>query len=176
MVYIETERLILRDWKEEDFSIFAELNQDKRVMEYFLKPLTVQESRAFYERIRKEIEECGYGLFAVEVKATGEFIGYVGLHHADFDTEFCPCVEIGWRLCANAWGNGYATEAAEACLQHAFHSWHLQEIYSFTSLLNRHSERVMQKIGMYKVGEFDHPFVTAGHPLLRHVLYRIERA
>lgn len=176
MVYIETERLILRDWKEEDFSIFVSMNQDERVMEYFLKPLTVQESRAFYDRIREEIEERGYGLFAVEVKATGEFIGYVGLHHADFGTDFCPCVEIGWRLCASAWGNGYATEGAEACLKQAFNCWHLQKIYSFTSLPNRRSERVMQKIGMYKVEEFDHPLVAAGHPLLRHVLYRIERA
>lgn len=111
----------------------------------------------------------------MEVKADGGFIGYTGLHHAVFDTDFCPCLEIGWRLRAEAWGKGYATEGAQACLDYAFDTLHLPEIYSFTSLPNKRSERVMQKIGMQKVKEFDHPLVPCGHPLLRHVLYRIQK-
>lgn len=173
MVYIETERLVLRDWQKEDLTIFVRMNQDPRVMEYFLKPLTEEESRNFYERIQREIEEYGYGLFAVEVKISGEFIGYIGLHHTTFEADFCPCIEIGWRLCAEAWGKGYATEGAMACLDYAFGSLQVPELYSFTSLPNRRSERVMQKIGMQKIKEFDHPLVPSGHELLRHLLYRI---
>ena len=105
----------------------------------------------------------------------GKFIGYIGLHHTNFETDFCPCIEIGWRLCENSWGRGYATEGARACLDYAFRQLQLPEIYSFTSLPNRRSERVMQKIGLQKIGEFDHPLVPAGHPLLRHVLYRAEK-
>ena len=173
MVYIETERLVLRDWQKEDLTIFVRMNQDPRVMEYFLKPLTEEESRNFYERIQREIEEYGYGLFAVEVKISGEFIGYIGLHHTTFEADFCPCIEIGWRLCAEVWGKGYATEGAMACLDYAFGSLQVPELYSFTSLPNRRSERVMQKIGMQKIKEFDHPLVPSGHELLRHLLYRI---
>ena len=153
MIYLETERLVLRDWREEDSVVFSRMNRDPKVMEYFLKPLTDTESRDFYERIRREIDTFGWGLFAAEVKISG----------------------IGWRLCENSWGRGYATEGARACLDYAFRQLQLPEIYSFTSLPNRRSERVMQKIGLQKIGEFDHPLVPAGHPLLRHVLYRAEK-
>ncbi len=175
MIYLETERLVLRDWREEDSVVFSRMNRDPKVMEYFLKPLTDTESRDFYERIRREIDTFGWGLFAAEVKISGKFIGYIGLHHTNFETDFCPCIEIGWRLCENSWGRGYATEGARACLDYAFRQLQLPEIYSFTSLPNRRSERVMQKIGLQKIGEFDHPLVPAGHPLLRHVLYRPEK-
>ena len=174
MIYLETEHLILRDWKAEDLSIFVRMNQDPRVMEFFLHPLTEMESRNFYDRIRMEIEEYGYGLYAVELKLSGEFIGYIGLHHTQFEADFCPCLEIGWRLCKSAWGKGYATEGAKACLNYAFTQFQVPELYSFTSLPNKRSERVMQKIGMQKIKEFDHPLVPDGHPLLRHVLYKAE--
>ena len=175
MIYLETERLVLRDWREEDSVVFSRMNRDPKVMEYFLKPLTDTESRDFYERIRREIDTFGWGLFAAEVKISGKFIGYIGLLYTVFGTDFCPCIEIGWRLCENSWGRGYATEGARACLDYAFRQLQLPEIYSFTSLPNRRSERVMQKIGLQKIGEFDHPLVPAGHPLLRHVLYRSQK-
>ena len=151
MIYLETERLVLRDWREEDSVVFSRMNRDPKVMEYFLKPLTDTESRDFYERIRREIDTFGWGLFAAEVKISGKFIGYIGLHHTNFETDFCPCIEIGWRLCENSWGRGYATEGARACLDYAFRQLQLPEIYSFTSLPNRRSERVMQKIGLQKI-------------------------
>lgn len=175
MNYIETERLVLRDWRKEDLPVFIQLNQDPAVMEYFLKPLTEKETFAFYDRIREEFEEYGYGLYAVEMKESRAFIGYIGLHRAIFEADFTPCWEIGWRLQQSAWGNGYATEGAWACLQDAFSRLKLAEIYSFTSRLNLRSQRVMQKTGMQKVGEFDHPLVPEGHPLLQHVLYRSRR-
>lgn len=171
--YIDTPRLILRDWKEEDIPVFTELNRDERVMEFFLNKLTYQETIDFYNRIQTEFSTRGYGLYAVETKEDHAFIGYVGLHAVTFDVDFAPAIEIGWRLLPETWDKGYASEAASACLQYAKNILGLKEIYSFTSLPNKRSERVMQKIGMIKVKEFNHPLVPSDHPLLRHVLYRV---
>lgn len=171
--YIETPRLILRDWKEEDIPVFAELNSNDQVMEFFLKKLSYQETLDFYNRIRKEFASRGYGLYAVEKKENHAFIGYVGLHDITFDVDFAPAVEIGWRLIPEVWNQGYATEAASACLEYAKKTLGLKELYSFTSLPNKRSERVMQKIGIVKSKEFDHPLVSPDHPLCRHVLYKI---
>ncbi|WP_455586945.1 GNAT family N-acetyltransferase [Bacteroides sp.] len=172
--YIETSRLILRDWKEDDIPAFAKLNSDEEVMEYFLKKLSYQETLDFYRRIKDEFETCGYGLYAVERKEDSVFMGFVGLHGVTFDVDFAPAVEIGWRLLPEFWNKGYATEAALACMNHAKEQLKLNVLYSFTSLPNKRSERVMQKIGMKWVKEFDHPLVDTGHPLCRHVLYKIE--
>ena len=112
--YMETPRLILRDWKEEDIPVFAGLNSNDQVMKFFLKQLSYQETFDFYNRIRKEFASRGYGLYAVEKKENHAFIGYVGLHDITFDVDFAPAVEIGWRLIPEVWNQGYATEAASA--------------------------------------------------------------
>lgn len=166
------ERLLLREWRAEDLPLFIEMNRDKEVMEYFPKVLTPQESEAFYERIREEFREYGYGLYAVECKESGEFIGYTGFHHANFEADFTPCVEIGWRLMRKAWGKGYATEAAKACLNTKFSDLGFNQVFSFTASINQRSERVMQKAGLQKIGEFYHPALVLEDPLARHVLYR----
>lgn len=170
--YIETEHLILRDWAEADIPAFARLNSDGKVMEYFLKPLSRQETEAFYQRIQQEFASYGYGLYAVEEKVSNCFIGYVGFHNVPPEMDFAPAVEIGWRLLPEYWGRGYATEAATACLEYAQTELKFQEVCSFTSLPNKRSENVMRKIGMSRVKEFNHPLVDANHPLYRHVLYK----
>lgn len=170
--YIETPRLILRGWREEDVEPFARINSDDEVMEYFLKKLDLEETRAFYRRIVDEFADYGWGLYAVEDKADGAFIGYVGFHQIHFDVDFAPGVEIGWRLRKESWGRGLATEAASACLEYGRDVLGLKEVYSFTSLPNKRSERVMQKIGMSYVGEFGHPLVDPAHALYQHVLYK----
>lgn len=172
--YLETSRLILRDWKQEDISEFARLNSDNRVMEYFLKKLSCEETIAFYNRIQEEFMSCGFGLYAVECKEDHSFVGYVGLHHFVFDVDFSPAIEIGWRLLPEVWGKGFATEAASACLEYARKQLKLKEVYSFTSLPNKRSERVMQKIGMIRIKEFNHPLVDPNHLLCKHVLYKME--
>lgn len=171
--YFETPRLILRDWQDSDLFPFTEINGDTEVMEYFVKPLTAAESSAFFLRIRDELSELGYGLYAVERKADGKFLGLTGLHRISFEADFTPGTEIGWRLIREAWGNGYATEAAAACLEYADKRLGLREIYAFTTLRNRRSERVMQKAGMQRIGTFDHPLLDTRHPLRKHVLYKI---
>lgn len=174
MIYIETDRLILRDWKESDLKIFQQMNQDPIIMEYFPKMLSFDESREFYERINLEIKNRNYGLYAVEIKKTKEFVGFTGFHYTVMDTDFSPCIEIGWRYTRKAWGYGYATEAAKACLNYAKESISFKEVYSFTSSINKRSENVMKKIGMKKVRNFEHPTIQNGHKLREHVLYKIE--
>lgn len=173
MTYIETDRLILRSWKQEDLSLFIAMNKDKRVMRYFPTTLSETETEAFYNRISDEFCRKGWGLYAVEIKSTGEFIGYVGMHEIGFEAEFTPGIEIGWRLAADFHNNGYATEAAKAVLLMAKESG-IKRLYSFTAKINAPSERVMQKIGMVKAGEFNHPKLMEDSPLLRHVLYQID--
>lgn len=174
MIYVETSRLKLRDWKEEDILSFMRMNSDDQVMEFFLDKLSEEETLAFYHRIQKEFEDYGYGLYAVESKETGNFLGFVGFHNFAFQVDFAPGVEIGWRLCRNAWGKGYATEAASACLDYARNHLLFKTVYSFTAIPNKRSARVMQKIGMHFEKEFDHPLVKQGHWLRKHVLYKIE--
>ena len=173
MNFIETERLILRSWRGEDLSAFISMNKDERVMRYFPGTLSDAETEAFYNRIQDEFSRRGWGLYAVELKRGGGFIGYVGLHEIGFDADFTSGVEIGWRLAAIYHNQGYATEAAKAVLELA-KGFGIGRLYSFTAKVNTPSERVMQKIGMVKAGEFEHPNLPKDSPLLTHVLYRID--
>ena len=170
---IETDRLILRLWKSEDLPLFTEMNKDSRVMRYFPAILTDEQTESFYNRIQSEFERNGWGLYAVELKSNGTFIGYVGLHEIGFDADFTPGVEIGWRLATDFHNQGLATEAAKEVLKLARQNG-LQRLYSFTTKQNVPSERVMQKIGMTKVGEFEHPNLSTDSPLRTHVLYQID--
>ena len=173
MNFAETDRLILRSWKPEDLPLFTEMNKDARVMRYFPSILTDEQTESFYKRIQSEFERNGWGLYAVELKSNGTYIGYVGLHEIGFDADFSPGVEIGWRLAADYHNHGLATDAAMEVLKLAKKKG-LQRLYSFTAKQNAPSERVMQKIGMTKIGEFDHPNLSWDSPLMTHVLYQID--
>jgi ribosomal-protein-alanine N-acetyltransferase len=175
---LRTARLRLRAWRASDREPFARMNADPRVMEHFPAPLAAAESDALLERIRAHFAARGFGLWAVEVPGGPDFIGFVGLSVPDFEAAFTPCVEVGWRLAAEHWGRGYATEAARAALAFGFGSLGLPEVVSFTVAANERSRRVMERLGMRRdpAEDFDHPSLPAGHPLCRHVLYRIARA
>jgi RimJ/RimL family protein N-acetyltransferase len=172
MVYLETERLLLRDWQPSDAEPWVAMNADPLVRRYFPTVRTREESMVDFSRIQDAITERGYGWFAAEVRDTGAFIGFIGLSVPGFSASFTPCVEIGWRLAAFAWGFGFATEGARACLSAGFSRWGFPSIFSFTSIHNKPSERVMQRIGMSPAGTFMHPNVPEGHWLREHVLYR----
>jgi RimJ/RimL family protein N-acetyltransferase len=178
MTELTTDRLLLRQWRDSDREPFAALNADPAVMEHFPALQTREVSDALIDRNIAAIDERGWGLWALEVRETGEFIGFTGLSVPSFEAHFMPAVEIGWRLAKGAWGNGYATEAARASLAHGFGPGGLEEIVSFTATTNVPSQRVMQRIGMRhdEAGDFDHVRLPAGHRLQRHVLYRIDRA
>lgn len=172
---IETSRLLLRRWKESDREPFARMNADPRVMEFFPGCLSPDETDAMLARIAAHFECYGFGVFAAELRATGEFAGYIGLAVPAFDAHFTPCVEIGWRLDPSFWGQGLAPEGARAVLSYAFDTLQLSELVSFTVPANTRSRRVMEKIGMTHnpADDFEHPRLPEGHPLRRHVLYRI---
>ncbi len=178
MKAIETERLLLRRWRDADLDPFAEMNADLRVMEHFPSTSSREESEASMARIRRHFEQHGYGLWAVEVKGGEPFIGFVGLGTVPFDAHFTPAVEIGWRLAHASWGQGYASEAARASLRFAFLELELGEVVSFTIAANRRSRAVMERIGMHHaaVDDFDHPRIAEGHPMRRHLLYRLRRS
>jgi len=172
---IHTTRLLLRQWKPADRAPFAAMNADPRVMRHFPALLSRAESDAMADRCQALIEERGWGFWAVELKATGTFIGFVGLHTPSAALPFSPCVEIGWRLAAAYWGQGLASEAARAALRFGFGSLDLPEIVSFTAIENRRSRAVMERLGMRESEAFEHPGLPVGHPLRRHCLYRLER-
>jgi RimJ/RimL family protein N-acetyltransferase len=171
-------RIRLRQWREADRDPFAAMNSDPRVMEFFRSPLTRDESDTLVDHIERHFLERNYGLWAVEVTDIAPFIGFAGLHFAQFSAPFTPCVEIGWRLAYDYWGRGYATEAARLALDHGFGTLALSEIVSFTSATNHRSRAVMERLGMRRDAEddFDRPSLPEGHPLRRHVLYRLDRA
>ena len=171
---IRTERLWLRRWRESDREPFAALNADPRVMEFFPSTMTCAESDTLAARIDTHFVERGFGLWAVEIPGRIAFAGYIGLSVPRFNAHFMPCVEIAWRLAAPWWGQGYATEGAQAALAFGFQELGLTEIVSFTATINVRSWRVMERIGMHHdvAGDFDHPVLPPGHPLRRHVLYR----
>jgi RimJ/RimL family protein N-acetyltransferase len=171
---IRTERLWLRRWRKADCAAFAVMNADSRVMEHFPATLSQDESDARVTRIEAHFAQHGFGLWAVEITGLAPFVGFIGLCHTPFEAHFTPCVEIGWRLAAEHWGRGYATEGAQAALTFGFETIGIDEIVSFTVPANLRSRRVMEKIGMTHNPEddFDHPHLPPGHPLQRHVLYR----
>lgn len=172
---LRTERLLLRRWRAADYAPFAALNADPRVMEHFPALLTRAESDSRLERLEAHFEQHGFGLWAVEIPNVAPLAGFIGLNIPIFESHFTPCVEIGWRLAADCWGHGYATEGAQAALKFAFDELGLPEVVSYTVPANVRSCRVMEKLGLQHDprGDFDHPLLPAGHRLRRHVLYRI---
>jgi RimJ/RimL family protein N-acetyltransferase len=176
VIEVVTPRLKLRQWRDEDAAPFAAMNADPKVMEFFPAPATREASEAVLGKWRAQIATRGWSNWAVEHRESGELIGFTGLTEPK-DLPFAPCVEIGWRFMAPHWGQGFATEAARAALGVGFTTLELEEIVSFTSVLNARSEALMKRIGMRDAGEpFDHPRVAAGHRLRPHVLYRMSRA
>lgn len=169
---IETDRLVLRQWIETDRDPFAVMCADPAVMEFFPATLSRAESDAMVDHVQAHIDEKNWGLWAVEGKSDGSFLGFVGLHPTSLKLPFPPTVEIGWRLAKSAWGKGFATEAANECLKFGFEEISLGEIVSFTAVPNLRSVAVMRRIGLRDRQEvFEHPALPPGHALRDHVLY-----
>ncbi len=177
MNIIETKRLILRDYKEDDILILAQINADDQVLQFNPRTCDLVETQDFIVLQNESIIQNKFGFFAVEEKATKEFIGFVGINNVNFVAHFTPAIEIGWRLAFDKWNQGFATEAALAVLDYGFNKINLKEIVAFTAKNNKKSEKIMQKIGMKKdeKGDFLHPKIQADHFLAPHILYRITK-
>ncbi|MEO7426114.1 MAG: GNAT family N-acetyltransferase [Fibrobacteria bacterium] len=171
----QTPRLLLRQWKDSDREPFAEMSSDSRVMEHFPSLLSRSESDAVADKISGLIHERGWGFWALEEKSSGRFIGFTGLHIPIPELPFSPCVEIGWRLMFSDWGKGFASEAAAKALEVAFENIKLQEVVAFATIGNFRSHKVMERLGMRKDYEFEHPGLDLESPHRKHVLYRISK-
>jgi len=174
---LNSARLLMRQWRDDDLTDFAHMCADPNVMRYFPQSLSRLECAKLIGRIRGHFAEYGFGLWALERKDSGEFIGFTGLAVVGFEAGFTPAVEIGWRLAREHWGLGYASEAAWTALGCGFNHLELDEIVSFTARTNQPSQKVMQAIGMNHdpKDDFEHPKIPPGDPLRPHVLYRINR-
>lgn len=176
--YLKSERLIFREWSDEDREPFARMNADPLVMQYLPRSLNEKESNHLVDKFQKHLEKHDYGFFAVEVAETGGFAGFVGLNRVPFEAPFqsseIPPVEIAWRLDYEVWGQGYGSEAAKAVLDFGLNDLDLEEVVSFTVHDNARSIHMMEKIGMKrdKGGDFHYPTLPDGHPLGDFVLYR----
>lgn len=172
---LETDRLILRQWRDSDRSPFAQINSDPRVMQFMPGLLSAVESNVLVDKVESHFKQHEFGLFAVDAKPCGTFIGFIGFNVPTFQTHFTPSVEIGWRLSADFWGQGLATEGARAAVQYGFEIIGLREIVAFTVPQNLRSRRVMVKLRMTHdpADDFDHPNLLPQYALRRHVLYRL---
>lgn len=173
----QTERLLLRTWRADDLEPFAAMSADDEVMRYFPMRHDRAETEAHIRLITRNLEHYGFGWWAVEVPGVFDFAGFTGLFMPRFHAHFTPCFEIGWRLRRDAWGQGFATEAAEACLDFAFERLGLNEVVSMAVAANRRSRAVMERLGMTRRPEddFGHPKIPYDHALRRHVLYRLSK-
>lgn len=177
IIEAETQRLILRQWKESDFKPFSDMNSDEQVMEFYPSLLSQEQSNEMALRCQSLISERGWGFWALEEKSTNCFIGFTGLHIPSHDLPFSPCVEIGWRLTPERWGQGLVTEAAQAALGVAFTKLDLDEVVSFAAKDNVRSLAVMKRLGMLKQSSsFEHPALPIGHKLREHELYKIKQS
>lgn len=173
-VTLKTARLILRQWKRADYAAYAALHADRVAMAFFTSTLDREESDVMADYQRELVRQRGWGIWALERRRDGAFIGSAGLHVPRAKLPFPPCVEIGWRLLPAYWGMGYATEAARESLRFAFEVLELPEVVAFTSVLNVRSIAVMLRLGMTTdpAQNFMHPDVPQGSPLREHCLYR----
>lgn len=170
----KSQRLGFRNWTENDLTELSKLNADLEVMEHFPKTLTEKESAGLIRRFQNHYDKNGYNYFATEILDTGEFIGFIGLAYQEYETEFTPATDIGWRLKRSAWGKGYATEGAKRCLEFAFSELGLEKVVSTCTIGNKNSEKVMKKIGMSKKGEFNHPKLKEYPEYEKCIWYELE--
>lgn len=168
----KSERLGFRNWLESDLEMMTEINADKKVMEFFPCVASKDQTFDFIQKMHKQFTEKGFCYFAVDKLKNNEFIGFIGLSEKNFESEFTPCIDIGWRLNSVEWNKGFATEGAKRCLEYAFDVLKLEKIYSIAPKINVKSERVMKKIGMEKVLEFEHPLLTNDERIRNCVLYK----
>jgi len=172
---IRTDRLVMRRWRDTDRAPFAALNADPEVMRYFPATLDRAASDSLVSIIEARFDHQGFGLWALELASTAEFIGFTGLNPMPSGVPEAGGMEVGWRLARQAWHQGYATEAAMAAVDVAFNGAGLAELWSMTAVLNEPSQAVMRRLGMTWYTYFEHPQIDPGHPVRRHVLYRLRR-
>jgi RimJ/RimL family protein N-acetyltransferase len=172
---VQTARLLMRRWRDSDREPYAAMNADPMVMRYFPATMDRAASDASVDRMEVLFDQQGFGLWALELAGTGEFIGFTGLNPMPAGVPGAGGMEVGWRLAERAWHQGYATEAALAAMDVAFNGAGLAELWSMTAVLNTPSQAVMRRIGMTQHSNFEHPRIEPGHPIRPHVVFHRPR-
>ena len=170
----KSDRLGFRNWQETDIENLATINADKEVMKFFPSTRSLSETKTFIKRMQQQYIEKGYCYFAVDTLKDETLIGFIGLSEQNYEADFTPCIDIGWRLAKSAWNKGYATEGAKRCLEFGFKTLHLDKIYSIAPVVNTRSQQVMQKIGMHEVKTFAHPQLLDNARLRKCLLYEVK--
>ena len=166
-----SERLGFRNWNASDIPMMIEINQDRDVMEFFPNLIHEIDTISFIQRMQTQYLEKKFCYFAVDLLSTNEFIGFIGLSEQNFESNFTPCIDIGWRLSIKYWNKAYATEGAKKCLAYGLDDLNIPRIYAIAPKINTKSEHVMKKIGMKKLGEFEHPKLLNNERLKCCILY-----
>ncbi|MFY0629535.1 MAG: GNAT family N-acetyltransferase [Flavobacteriaceae bacterium] len=170
-----SERLGFRNWKESDIEPLFKINSDPKVMEFFPSTQTLNQTKNFIKRMQDQYSSKGFCYFAVDTLHDNSFIGFIGISEQNFEADFTPCIDIGWRLSQNQWGKGYATEGAKRCLEFAFNTLNLESIKAICPSVNQKSERVMNKLGMTREYAFNHPLLKDHKTLEECILYEVTR-
>ncbi|AHE54193.1 GNAT family N-acetyltransferase [Sphingomonas sanxanigenens] len=174
---IDTDRLVLRRWRDADLPAFRAQDADPRVRRFMGPLLTPEQSDAVRERHRGYERSHGLGFFTVERRTDGAVIGFCGLKPGAPGTPIEGEVEIGWLFGADYWGQGYAVEAARAALGWGWATLAVPSIAAITTAANTASRRVMDRLGMVHVpaDDFIHPLLAGDAALSAHVTYRVSR-
>ncbi len=172
--FFVSERLGFRNWRDADIPLLAALNADPKVMKFFPGLKSYVETEEFIRRMQMQMTANGFCYYAVDKLAGSQFIGFIGMSQQLFESPFTPCIDIGWRLSENQWGNGFATEGARRCLDHAFSTLGIANIRSFAPIINVRSEQVMKNIGMTKMAEFVHPLLINDERLRKCLVYEAQ--
>jgi RimJ/RimL family protein N-acetyltransferase len=177
MLQLKTPRLLLRPWQKADRDPFAAMNADRKVMQYFVGPMTRRQSDEAVDRYLAAFEQDGFSFLVAELRETGAFAGVIGLQvMRDVVPNLQqPAVEVGWRIALEHQGKGLATEGGKAIVDLAFKQFYLDEVVAITAVANKASRRVMEKLGMKHRAEldFDHPRMPPNHLYARHTLYQL---
>lgn len=169
-----SQRLGFRNWSAKDVETLFEINNDPLVMEFFPSLVNRDNTILFIERMQKQLKDNGFCYFAVDILETRECIGFIGLSEQNYQSSFTPCIDIGWRIKSSAWNKGFATEGAKRCLDFAFADLKLNKVYSIAPLVNEKSIHIMEKIGMRKITEFEHPLLQDNKYLNKCAVYLIQ--
>lgn len=175
---LETQRLLLRQWKDDDYEPFHEMNVALRVEHYYPPVLNRAASDAFIDRARELFDRHGWGVLVMERREDAAFLGWCGLHLPGLEAGMPQaCMSLFWRVAPRFWGHGYAAEAAGEIIRHAFETLGEPELACFASPDNRRAMAVLGFLGMHSSGKrFTPRFFPPGHPHREQEIFRITRA
>lgn len=177
-IYLETERVKLRDWEDSDLEDFARINRDPLIMEYYPTRLDDKASAALVKHFQEHIDKKGFGFFALESKEDGRFMGFSGLAEVPKSLPCAPAVELAWRLDYDYWGKAYASEIARGLIAYGFETLQLEEIVAYCVTEHHRAKHLLEKLGFTSTGKDDFKYAPNRNKKAKETynLYRLQAA